>query len=147
VAVTEQELQALVGYRFPGGTVTIAHWENVLLSDVMGVPPLPDGLVHPAALFHVSVAGAGLGIGEIFELFRAESDEAVRGGEFHWVFHDQLREGTPYDAAGEVVSVERKVSRKLGPMDAVTFRFELCDAATGAAVAEARPTWLFLRTP
>jgi hypothetical protein len=147
VAVTEQELQALVGFRFPGGTVTIAHWENVLLCDVMGVPPLPDGLVHPAALFHVTVAGGGLGIGEIFELFRAESDEAVRGGEFHWVFHDQLREGRPYDASGEVVAVERKQSRRLGPMDAVTFLFRLSDHESGLPVAEARPTWLFLRTP
>ena len=145
--MTEQELQGLVGYRFPGGTVTIAHWENVLLSDVMGVPPLPDGLVHPAALFHVTVAGAGLGIGEIFELFRAESDEAVRGGEFHWTFHDQLRESTPYDATGEVVSVERKQSRTLGPMDAVTFLFQLRAGGSGELVAEARPTWLFLRTP
>jgi hypothetical protein len=145
MAVTEQELQHLVGYRFPGGTVTIAHWENVLLADVMGVPPLPDGLVHPAALFHVTVAGGGLGIGEIFELFKAESDEAVRGGEFHWVFHDQLREATPYDASGQVVAVERKQSRKLGPMDAVTFLFQLRDHESGDLVAEARPTWLFLR--
>jgi len=147
VAVTEQELQALVGYRFPGGTVSIAHWENVLLSDVMGVPPLPDGLVHPAALFHVTVAGGGLGIGDIFSLFRAESDEAVRGGEFHWRFEDQLREDTPYDASGEGGAVERKESRKLGPMDAVTFLFQLRDPASGELVAEARPTWLFLRTP
>ena len=124
MAVTEQELQALVGYRLPGGTVSIAHWENVLLSDVMGVPPLPDGLVHPAALFHVTVAGGGLGIGEIFALFRAESD-----------------------ASGEVVAVERKESRKLGPMDAVTFLFQLRDPESGGLVAEARPTWLFLRTP
>jgi hypothetical protein len=145
VAVTEQELQALVGYRFPGGTVTISHWENVLLSDVMGVPPLPDGLVHPAALFHVTVAGGGMGIAEIFALFRAESDEAVRGGEFHWRFEDQLREDTPYAASGEVVAVERKQSRTLGPMDAVTFLFQLRDPETGDLVAEARPTWLFLR--
>jgi hypothetical protein len=145
VSVTEEELQRLVGFRFPGGTVTIEHWENVLLSDVMGVEPLPDGLVHPAALFHVTVAGAGLSIGEIFALFRAESDEAVRGGEFHWTFREQLREDTPYAASGEVEAVERKESRKLGPMDAVTFRFQLRDPESGELVAEARPTWLFLR--
>lgn len=143
--VTAEALQELVGYRFPGGTVAIAHWENVLLSDVMGVEPLPDRLVHPAALFHVTVAGAGLSIAEIFALFQAESDEAVRGGEFQWTFHDQLREDTPYAASGEVVAVERKQSRRLGPMDAVTFRFQLRDPETDALVAEARPTWLFLR--
>ena len=47
--------------------------------------------------------------------------------------------------AVEIVAVERKQSRKLGPMDAVTFLFQLRDAASGTLVAEARPTWLFLR--
>ena len=144
MAVTEQELRALVGYRFRAEG-SIAHWENVLLSDDGRAAPPPDGLVHPAALFHVTVAGGGLGIGEIFDLFRAESDEAVRGGEFHWRFEDQLREDTPYDASGEVVAVERKESRKLGFTDAVTFLFQLRDPESGELlVAEARPTWLFL---
>ena len=144
--MTEEELQALVGHRFPGGTVTVEHWENVLFSDVMGVEPLPDGLVHPAALFHVPLAGSGVRIGDIFELFRAESDEAVRGGEYAWEIHRPLREETPYRAGGEVVSVERKQSRKLGPMDAVTFRFELHDDADGELVARVHATWLFLRS-
>src|SRR4029079_13096037 len=112
----------------------------------MGVPPLPDGLVHPAALFHVTVAGAGLRIGEIFALLRAESDEAVRGGEFRWRFDRPLREDTPYRATGEVVSIERKQSRKLGAMDAVTFRWELLDEADGGLVARAEAVWLFLRS-
>jgi hypothetical protein len=145
MTVSEQELQALVGHRFPGARFRIEHWENVLFSDVMGVPPLPDGLVHPAALFHVAVAGAGVRIGELFELFRAESDEAVRGGEFTWELPRQLREETPYRGSGEVVSVVRKVSRKLGPMDVVTFRFEIHDEADGGLVARALATWLFLR--
>ncbi len=145
MTVTEQELQSLVGRRFPGGTVAIAHWENVLLSDVMGVPPLPDGLVHPTAIFHVSLAGAGVRIGELFELFHAESDEAVRGGEFTWEFGRPLREEMRYRGSGEVVSVVRKQSRKLGPMDAVTFRFELHDDADGELVARVHATWLFLR--
>ena len=144
--MTEQEIASLAGHRFPGGTVTIEHWENVLFSDVMGVQPLPDGLVHPAALFHVPIAGCGVRIADIFALFRAESDEAVRGGGFAWELHRPLREETPYRASGEVVSVERKESRKLGPMDVVTFRFELHDAADGALVARAQATWLFLRS-
>jgi hypothetical protein len=144
--VAEDELRPLVGHRFPGGTVTIEHWENVLLSDVMGVPPLPDGLVHPAALFHVTVRGGGLRIGEIFTLLRAESDEAVRGGEFRWTFARPLREETPYRATGVVRSIERKQSRALGAMDAVTFRFELYDDADDGLVATAEATWLFLRS-
>ena len=54
-----EEMQALVGHRFPGGTFTIEHWENVLLADATGSAPLPDGLVHPAWLFHGPIAAVG----------------------------------------------------------------------------------------
>ena len=104
----------------------------------MGVPPLPDGLVHPAALFHVTVAGGGLGIGEIFALFRAESDEAIRGGEFHWRFDDRCARTRPTTRAGEVIAVERKQSRNLGAMDADPC-FQMRDPATAASSSPSAP--------
>ena len=61
-------MRALVGHRFPGGRYTIEHWENFLLSDAAGVAPLPDGLAHPAHLFHVAINGVGTSITELFRL-------------------------------------------------------------------------------
>ena len=36
--MSEADLHALVGHRFPGGTRTIEHWENWLLTDCTGRP-------------------------------------------------------------------------------------------------------------
>lgn len=143
--VTEEEMQALVGHRLPEGTVTIEHWEAALTAETAAVPPLADGIAHPVSLFHVPLNGVGMRIADFFVLFKADSDEAVRAGEFHWRFSRALREGVPYRASGEVVSAERKESRKLGTMDLVTFRIDLHDEGDGGHVASASYTWLLLR--
>ena len=138
-------MQALVGHRFPGGTFTIEPWENVLLSDVMCVQPLPGGVAHPAYLFHAPLAGVGMRIADMFELFRAESDEAVRAGEYHWEIAQPLRVGRTYRMSGGVVSMERKESRKLGFMDVAGFRIDVHDAGSGELVASTTSSWLLIR--
>ena len=138
-------MQGLVGRPFPGGTFTIEPWENVLLSDVMGVDPLPDGIAHPVYLFHAPLAGAGVRISDIFELCHAESEEAVRAGEYHWVINRPLRVGTTYRMSGGFVGVERKQGRRGGLMDVVTFEIDIRDE-DGEAVASTVNTWIFLRS-
>jgi hypothetical protein len=146
VAATAEEMQALVGHRFPGGTVTIERWESVLLADAAGGPPLPDGVVHPIWLFHGAIAAVGLTLRDLFALFRAESDEAIRGGGYEWTLNAPLREGRPYRAGGQVTAVERKLSRTLGPMDVTSFRIDLHDDRDGILVASTLSTWLVLRS-
>src|SRR5690242_19366077 len=146
MAVTEEEMQALLGQRLPGGTVTIERWENTLLCDVMGVAPAPDGLAHPAFLFHVPLRGAGLTIAQMLELGQAESDEAVRAGEYHWELHAPLEVDVPYRVTGGVAGVERKRGRRADLMDALTFRIEMHRADDGTPVATTHTTCLFLRS-
>lgn len=146
MTVTAEEMQALVGHRFPGGTYRLDHWENVLLCDVMESEPLPDGIAHPGFLFHMPLAGVGMSIADMFALFKAESDEAVRAGEYRWELHRPLRENATYRMSGEVVGMERKESRKLGPMDVASFRIEVLDAETDDLVATATSSWLLIRT-
>ena len=145
VSATLEEMQALVGYRFPGGRITIERWENVLLAAATGSEPLPDGgdraVEEPGGMDQA----VGTGLRELFALFRAESDEAVRAGGYQWTVHTPLREGVEYSASGEVTGVERKMSRSLGPMDVTSFRIELRDA-DGALVAFASSTWLVGRS-
>ena len=50
------------------------HWENFLLTECTGAQLLPNGIVHPIALFHVPITGAGTSIAEMFSLGQAESD-------------------------------------------------------------------------
>ncbi len=144
--VTLEEMRSLVGHRFPGGTFTIERWENVLFSDAMACDPLPDGLAHPAYLFHAPLAGVGLTYRDIFELCRAESDEAIRAGEYVWDVHRPLRVGHTYRMSGEFTNVVRKQGRRAGLMDIVTFRIDLHDQADGALAATIVNSWIFLRS-
>lgn len=145
MGVTIEEMQEVVGHRFPGGTYTIESWENVLMSDATGVAPLPDGIAHPALLFHVPLAGVGARVADVFELCHAESDEAVRAGEYRWILHRPLRVGVTYRMSGEFLGVERKQGRRGGVMDIVTHRIDLHDEA-GTLAAATIGSWIFLRS-
>lgn len=140
-----EAMQSIVGTRFPGGTYTVARWENVLLHDVVEMEPSPDGLVHPIGLFHIPLAACGLTYAEIFERCHAESDEAVRAGEYTWEIVEPLREGRTYDVSGEFTAAERKRGRS-GEFDKVSFRLELTDRQHGGVAARVTNSWLFLRS-
>lgn len=145
MAVTIEDMQGIVGHAFPGGTFTIEPWENVLLSDVMGIEPLPDGLAHPSYLFHAPLAGVGVRISDIFELCRAESEEAVRAGEYHWMIERPLRVGATYRMSGGFIGVERKEGRRGGLMDMVRFQIDVREE-DGELAASTVSTWIFLRS-
>jgi hypothetical protein len=133
------------GQRFPGGTTMIERWENHLLCDTMGIEPLPDGLAHPAALFHIPLRGVQLTIQEMLAYGKPESEDAVRAGGYRWTLHQPLKVDTPYRCTGEIVGTVRKEGRRAGVMDLMTFRIELTDESSGAPVATADTTCVFLR--
>lgn len=145
-SVTIAEMRELVGRQFPGGTFTIEPWENALLCDVMACERLPDDLAHPAYLFHAPLAGVGLKYGDIFALCRAESDEAIRAGEYVWDVRVPLRVGHTYRMSGGFTDVTRKEGRRAGLMDIVTFRIDMRDEADDALVATVVNSWIFLRS-
>jgi hypothetical protein len=146
IGVTLEQMQEeVVGHRFPGGTYTIEPWEATLLADVMRSEPLPDGIAHPAFLFHIPLAGAGVRIETMFELCHAESDEAVRAGEYRWTLHEPLRVGATYRMSGGITGVERKEGRRGGLMDIVSFVIDL-HGDDGTHVASTGSSWIFLRS-
>lgn len=143
---TDDELAALVGHRFPGGRYTIAHWENWLLTDCTGREPLPDGLVHPVALFHVPILGARTSIAELFALGRASGAGGSVGllG-YDWEYLAPLHEEVPYQVEGGIVEAERVRGDAGSVVDRVAFRIELSDGDGVAARITNR--WAFRRTP
>lgn len=143
--MTEPDPEGLRDQRLPGGTTVIERWENHLFCDTVGVDPLPDGLAHPAFLFHVPLRGVGLTIESMLALGRPESEDAVRAGGYGWTLRQPLRVDTPYRCTGHVLSVERKEGRRAGAMDVVTFRIEVTDDTDGSPVATVDTTCLFLR--
>nr|NKB41915.1 hypothetical protein [Ilumatobacter sp.] len=103
--MSEEDLHALVGHRLPGGTRTIEHWENWLLTDCTGSDQLGDDLVHPVALFHVPIQGAGTSIAELFELCGARGAGSVGLDGYDWEYFQPLRENVEYRFDGGVVQV------------------------------------------
>ena len=143
------EIEALVGHEFPGGTYTIAHWENFLLTECTGSEPLPDGLVHPAALFHAPILGAGTSIAGMFALGKAESDFSIGIESYDWEIMRPLREDVAYDVRGRVTEADRREGALRGAprgvYDRIQFRFELREP-DGAPAAVSTITWTYRRS-
>ena len=126
--MSDKDLHALVGHRFPGGTRTIEHWENWLLTDCTGSDQLDDELVHPIALFHVPIQGAGTSIAELFELCGARGAGSVGLDGYDWEYFAPLREGVEYRVDGSVTEVERTISEKTGRIaDRFVYAIEMTD--------------------
>ena len=136
----------VLGYRFPGGKYTIQHWENFLLTDCTTADQLPDGLVHPVALFHVPILGSGISITKLFEVCGAEGPGSVGLDGYDWEYFSSLRIDTEYDVQGSIVHWEHMVDDKGNPYDAMKFSIELRDVAKGnALVARVTNSWRFRR--
>ena len=143
--MSQDELAGLVGYRFPGGSYRVAHWENWLLTDCTGREPLPDGLVHPIVLFHAPILGAGTSITELFRLGGASGAGGSVGllG-YDWEYEQPIVEDVDYRVEGGIVSAERRTSPAGAVADDVAFRIEL--SHDGALVARVTNRWRFRRT-
>ena len=116
---------AIAGHRFPGGRYTIAHWENFLLTQCTGSELLPDGIVHPVALFHIPILGSGTSIAEMFELGQAESDLSILIESYDWETFLPLLEETRYGISGSILSAERRKNEQGKLYDRIQFCFEV----------------------
>ena len=139
----ESEITALLGHQFPGGHYTVAHWENFLLTECTGADLLPDGIVHPVALFHMPITGAGTSIAEMFALGQAESDLSIMIESYDWEFHQPLREEIDYRVEGCISSAER-IQEEDREYDRIQFRFDIT-LTTGEPVARSLVTWQYTR--
>lgn len=138
-----EEIRALIGHRFPGGHYTIAHWENFLLTECTGAEPLPDGLAHPVALFHMPILGAGTSIGEMFRLGQADSDSSIGIESYQWEFDQPLREEVQYRIEGVITEADRR-EKNGRTFDRIAFRFDLFDPDNKPA-ARTIVTWHYNR--
>jgi hypothetical protein len=140
----ESQIRALAGHRFPGGTYTIAHWENFLLTQCTGSEPLPGDLAHPVALFHVPILGANTSIAEMFALGQAETDFAVGIESYDWQIFKPLREDVRYRVEGTITEADRRQT-KGRTFDRIQFKFDLHEPEDALA-ATTIITWHYRRT-
>lgn len=141
---TEAEIESLVGYEFPGGEYTIEHWENFLLTECTGGELLPDGMVHPIALFHVPILGANTSIAEMFALGQAESDSSIGIESYVWEMPKMLHEDITYQITAQVTEADRRSEGKR-TFDRIQFCFEVAEPG-GDLAARCTVTWTYGRS-
>lgn len=138
------DITSLAGHPFPGGHYTIEHWENFLLTECTGAQLLPDGIVHPVALFHVPILGAGTSIAEMFALGQAESDLSIMIESYDWEMFSPLRENVSYRISGSISCAERCQNQQGQTYDRIQFCFEMYAPDTTLA-ARTTITWHYTR--
>lgn len=138
----EASIKAIIGHEFPGGDYLIAHWENFLLTECTGADLLPDGQVHPVALFHVPILGAGTTINEMFELGQADSAFSIGIESYEWDMFEPLKEEVNYQISGQITSADRK-EEDGRTFDRIQFRFDVRE--DGRDVARSTITWHYNR--
>lgn len=140
----EPDITALAGHHFPGGFYTVAHWENFLLTECTGAELPPDGSVHPVALFHLPIVGAGTSIAEMFALGQAESDLSIMIESYDWETCLTLREETRYRVSGGIISAQRCKNDRGLTYDRIQFCFEV-HTPVDALAARSTITWHYTR--
>jgi hypothetical protein len=140
----EADITGLAGHRFPGGSYTVAHWENFLLTECTGAELLPDGRVHPVVLFHLPIVGAGTSIAEMFALGQAESDLSIMIESYDWEMFLPLLEETRYRVSGGIISAQRCENAQGKLYDRIVFCFEV-HTPEDALAARTTITWHYTR--
>ena len=144
---TDREIVGLVGHRFPGGTRTVEHWENWLLTDCTRRSPMPGGLLHPVVLFHVPIQAVGTSIAELFELGRSDGGPgSVTLLDYDWEYLQPMYEDAEYRAEGSIVDVRRHCADSGEVLfDDVAYSIEMT-ATDATQVARVTNRWRFRRS-
>jgi hypothetical protein len=124
--ITEEELDALVGTQFPGGTYTVEPYLTWLTCDCVLAPELAAiGAAHPLLVYMAGQAGIGLSLAELFTLCSATSEDGPMLGEWGMEVNRPIQVGAEYTVVGGIAGVVRKTGKKTGVFDVVRFELEL----------------------
>lgn len=144
--MTSEELAELVGFVFPGATYTIEPYEHWLMADAVQSPDVTvasSGVAHPMFAYYVALGGMGMTLDELFAVAGATAADGVMFGECRIEILAPLRVGASYQVAGEIVGAERKIGRRVGTFDTLTFRLDVFDPEQ--RVASTTNTFVFPR--
>jgi hypothetical protein len=134
----------VVGHSLNGTVYRITKEENASLCASIGIEPSFDGSAHPI----FSYIATQVGMGETVEGLCAICDFDVADGPMlggcDVIFHEPLKTESTYTVTGEIISLNRKHSRKLGAMDLLEYRLTLVNAG-GHEVVTATINWILPR--
>ena len=118
--------------------------QNAALCHSVGVEPAPDGSAHPIFYYVATQVGMGRSVAGICEACDFDVEEGPMMGSSEVRFLAPLVAGESYRVTGELRSLVRKASRKLGVMDVLTYRLRL-HRLDGLTVLETDNVWVLPR--
>jgi hypothetical protein len=133
------------GISLDGTTVfTISAEENAALCRSTGIEPASDGTAHPIYYYVATQVAMGKTVAGVCEACQFDVDDGPMMGSSGVKFDAPLMVGTSYKVTGEILSLIRKRSRKLGVMDVLTYRLRL-HLLDGMQVLETDNVWVLPR--
>ncbi|WP_430385723.1 hypothetical protein [Blastomonas fulva] len=124
---------------------TITAEENAALCRSTGVEPADDGSAHPIYYYIATQVAMGKTVAGVCETCEFDVEEGPMMGSSGVRFQAPLMVGESYRVTGEILSLVRKLSRKLGVMDVLTYRLRLHRQADGTCVVETDNVWVLPR--
>jgi len=123
---------------------TISAEENATLCASIGVRPASDGTAHPIYFYIATQVGMGQTVAGLCQVceFNVEDGPMMAGSKV--TLQRPLRTGQPYRVTGEIVSLIRKPSRKLGVMDMLEYVLRL-SLPDGTPVLSTTNVWVLPR--
>lgn len=121
----------------------ISSTENAALCRSVGIAPATDGTAHPIYHFIATQIGMRFSVEQFCKLFEFDIADGPMIIGSAVIFHTPLRTETPYMVRGEILSVTRKLSRKLGVMDIGEYQLSL--VTTNEVAAVVTNSWVFPR--
>ncbi len=118
--------------------------ENRALCESINAPVASDGSAHPIYYYIATQVGMGQTVAGLCEVceFDVEIGPMMAGSKVN--FKQPLMTGQPYHVGGEIVSITRKPSRKLGVMDLMVYELRLT-LPDGTPVLSTTNSWVLPR--
>lgn len=123
---------------------TISAEENAALCRSTGIEPASDGTAHPIYYYVATQVAMGKTVAGVCAACAFDVDDGPMMGSSGVRFDAPLMVGTSYKVTGEILSLIRKRSRKLGVMDVLTYRLRL-HLLDGTQVLETDNVWVLPR--
>jgi hypothetical protein len=123
---------------------TITAEENAKLCASTGTTPARDGTAHPVYYYIATQVAMGKTVAGVCEACEFDVEDGPMMGSSGVRFVRPLRIGESYKVTGEILSLVRKRSRKLGVMDVLTYRLRL-HTLDGTQVLETDNVWVLPR--
>lgn len=123
---------------------TISSEENRRVCRLAGIEPDSDGSAHPIFFYIATQVGMGMTVAGLCTVCEFDVNKGPMMAANRVEFSSPLRVEVPYRIRGEILSLTRKASRKLGVMDLLEFQLRL-HTVDDQVVLRTTNTWVLPR--